>query len=115
MMKKLILALICVLLAVPTMAQKNIYNFKVKAANERMVKLKTIKARYCLLLIRQHSAVSLLNTRLCRNFTILIRRKDSLFLTFHATNSVAKRLVLSARLKLFARETTVLLSLSSIK
>lgn len=49
MMKKLILALICVLLAVPTMAQKNIYNFKVKAANERMVKLKDYKGKVLLI------------------------------------------------------------------
>ncbi|RQE04169.1 glutathione peroxidase [Prevotella intermedia] len=48
-MKKIILALFCTLLAFPAMAQKNVYNFKVKDANERTVKLKDYKGKVLLI------------------------------------------------------------------
>lgn len=48
-MKKIILALFCMFLAFPAMAQKNVYNFKVKDANARTVKLKDYKGKVLLI------------------------------------------------------------------
>ena len=48
-MKKIILALFCMFLAFPAMAQKNVYTFKVKDANARTVKLKDYKGKVLLI------------------------------------------------------------------
>lgn len=48
-MKKIVLTLLCVLMAVSAVAQKNVYGFKVKAANGHIVKLKNYKGKVMLI------------------------------------------------------------------
>ena len=48
-MKKIVLTLLCVLMAVSAVAQKNVYGFKVKDANGHIVKLKNYKGKVMLI------------------------------------------------------------------
>lgn len=48
-MRKLLLLIICTVLTVPAMAQKNVYKFTVKDGNERKVKLKEYKGKVLLI------------------------------------------------------------------
>ncbi|WP_025002378.1 glutathione peroxidase [Prevotella dentasini] len=48
-MKKILLSLLCVLLAFPALAQKNVYKFSVKDGNEKTVKLKDYKGKVLLI------------------------------------------------------------------
>lgn len=48
-MRKLLLLIICAVLTVPAMAQKNVYKFTVKDGNERKVKLKEYKGKVLLI------------------------------------------------------------------
>lgn len=53
-MKRFILALIGVLFMISAVAQKNVYGFKAKDANGRVVKLKEYKGKVLLKIGRAH-------------------------------------------------------------
>lgn len=48
-MKKIIMAMLCAIMAIPAMAQKNVYKFRVKDSSGQIVKLKDYKGKVLLI------------------------------------------------------------------